>query len=266
MPRQCGYPAKFFQTHNGRVIPTEIPFDLVVDFLPEVLTGSNLVIQSQASNAQPTGGFEAVLGQSTAIRAALTRARRIALRDVPALDERSGRMACQRRPPDLLHPVGPANDHGLHPASAAEAGAQGRDREARPRPRAAAHPRGPTPGPREWTSRSSRSSWATGRNARGSSSVRQGDEARDLVRDAPNAGEEGGVSQSHPSKPPQSRGVPRGERAGLHPRGGRMSTSAGSSRVEGGLPRGQPGVASGPQRCHLDTAEDRIVVCQQVVE
>ncbi|MFO0860544.1 MAG: hypothetical protein U0570_08300, partial [Phycisphaerales bacterium] len=31
------YPATFYQTHRGNVIPTKIPFDLFVEFVPEVL-------------------------------------------------------------------------------------------------------------------------------------------------------------------------------------------------------------------------------------
>ena len=80
------FPARFFQTHDGRSYRTEIPFDLVVDFLPEALRAADLQFQHLATHAPgEVQGFERILGDSSSIRVAVGRARRAALRDVPVL-------------------------------------------------------------------------------------------------------------------------------------------------------------------------------------
>lgn len=79
------YPATFFQTHKGQVIATSIPFDLLVDYLPSVLHGSDRLLQSAALPDGTAQGFEGVTGKSPQIREVISRARRIALRDVGVL-------------------------------------------------------------------------------------------------------------------------------------------------------------------------------------
>ncbi len=79
------YPATFYQTFRGRVIPTTIPFDLLVDYLPTVLHASDRLIQGANVADAATEGFGGVIGRSPQIRDAITRAKRIALRDVGVL-------------------------------------------------------------------------------------------------------------------------------------------------------------------------------------
>jgi len=79
------YPATFYQTFRGRVIPTTIPFDLLVDYLPSVLHVSDRLIQGANVADAGTEGFGSVIGRSLQIREVIARARRIALRDVGVL-------------------------------------------------------------------------------------------------------------------------------------------------------------------------------------
>jgi len=80
------YPAKFYQTFEGRAWETEIPFDLAVDYVPELLKGSDSIFQHLASKSpQEIEGFEDIIGNSRAIRLAVGRAKKAAMRDVPVL-------------------------------------------------------------------------------------------------------------------------------------------------------------------------------------
>ncbi|NLE57261.1 MAG: sigma 54-interacting transcriptional regulator [Planctomycetes bacterium] len=80
------YPATFWQTFEGQAWRTDIPFDLVVDFVPDLLRGADAALQKMASKSpQETEGFESIVGDSKAIRLAVGRAKRAALRDVPVL-------------------------------------------------------------------------------------------------------------------------------------------------------------------------------------
>jgi DNA-binding NtrC family response regulator len=80
------HPATFYQTHDGRAWVTDIPFDLVVDYVPEVLRRADARLQSLAGQGpQEVEGFEAIAGDSHGIRVAVGRARRAARRDVPVL-------------------------------------------------------------------------------------------------------------------------------------------------------------------------------------
>jgi DNA-binding NtrC family response regulator len=80
------YPAAFIQTYRGKLQPTEIPYDLVDDFVPELLRDPDLNLQHLAAqNPSEVAGFEDIVGESQAIRLAVGRARRAALRDVPVL-------------------------------------------------------------------------------------------------------------------------------------------------------------------------------------
>ncbi len=79
------YPATFYQTHQGKVNPTTIPFDLMVDYLPSVLHAADRVLSGEIAADNGTEGFGAVIGKSPQIRAVIGRAKRIALRDVGVL-------------------------------------------------------------------------------------------------------------------------------------------------------------------------------------
>ncbi len=80
------YPARFYQTYEGKAWITDIPFDLTVDFLPELLRGPDRIFQHLASQSpQEIPGFERISGDSKAIRLAVGRARKAALRDVSVL-------------------------------------------------------------------------------------------------------------------------------------------------------------------------------------
>lgn len=80
------YPATFYQTFAGKAWETEIPFDLVVDFVPELLRTPDRSLQHLASRSpQEIEGFENIVGQSQAIRLAVGRAQKAAIRDVPVL-------------------------------------------------------------------------------------------------------------------------------------------------------------------------------------
>jgi len=80
------YPATFYQTYQGKSWQTEVPFDLVVDFVPEVLREPDRHLQHLASlSPQEIEGFEHIVGDSKAIRIVAGRARRAAMRDVPVL-------------------------------------------------------------------------------------------------------------------------------------------------------------------------------------
>lgn len=80
------YPAAFFQTYAGQVRRTEIPFDLVLDYVPELLRESDQLFQHLAVRGpQDVAGFEQIVGDSKAIRLAVGRAQKAAVRDVPVL-------------------------------------------------------------------------------------------------------------------------------------------------------------------------------------
>jgi DNA-binding NtrC family response regulator len=80
------YPATFYQTHKGKVIPTEIPYDLVDDFVPQLLRDPDRHFQHLAAKSpSEVEGFHEIVGESQAIRLAVGRARRAALRDVNVL-------------------------------------------------------------------------------------------------------------------------------------------------------------------------------------
>lgn len=80
------YPATFYQTYDGKAWVTEVPFDLVVDFVPEILRSPDSSLQHLASKApQEVEGFQKIIGQSQAIKLAVGRAQKAAVRDVPVL-------------------------------------------------------------------------------------------------------------------------------------------------------------------------------------
>ena len=80
------HPTTFFQTHEGRAWVTDIPFDLVVDFVPQVLRDADARLQRLASQSpQDVAGFEGIVGESRTLRVAVGSARRAAQRDVSVL-------------------------------------------------------------------------------------------------------------------------------------------------------------------------------------
>lgn len=80
------YPATFYQTYRGQLRTATIPFDLVDDFVPELMRGPDLNLQHLASKTpSEVAGFEGIFGESQAIRLAVGRAQRAAVRDVPVL-------------------------------------------------------------------------------------------------------------------------------------------------------------------------------------
>lgn len=80
------YPATFFETFAGRSKVTEIPFDLTVDVIPELLHGADRHWQHlTADRPGDIAGFEHIVGESRLIRDAVGRAQRVALRSVSAL-------------------------------------------------------------------------------------------------------------------------------------------------------------------------------------
>ena len=79
-------PTTFFQTHDCKAWVTEVPFDLVVDYVPQVLRDADAKLQSLASQSpQEVQGFEKIAGDSRNVRVAVGRARRAARRDVSVL-------------------------------------------------------------------------------------------------------------------------------------------------------------------------------------
>ena len=80
------YPATFWQTWESKANQTEIPFDLIMDVVPDLLRGPDNRLQHLAALApKDIDGFRDIIGDSKAIRLAVGRARKAALRDVPVL-------------------------------------------------------------------------------------------------------------------------------------------------------------------------------------
>jgi transcriptional regulator with PAS, ATPase and Fis domain len=79
-------PATFFQTHNGKAWVTTVPFDLVLEFVPQILRDSDARLQRLASQSPADiEGFEGIVGESRNLRVAVGSARRAAQRDVSVL-------------------------------------------------------------------------------------------------------------------------------------------------------------------------------------
>lgn len=80
------YPAILYQTFSGSVREVDLPFDIAVDFVPEVLRDTDRSLQLLASRVPgEVEGFESIIGQSSPIRLAVGRAERAAIRDVNVL-------------------------------------------------------------------------------------------------------------------------------------------------------------------------------------
>lgn len=80
------FPATMYQTYNGEATKTEIPFDITTDVLPGLLREPDRYWQHLATRTpQEVSGFEAIVGESDAIKSAVGRAQRAAIHDVPVL-------------------------------------------------------------------------------------------------------------------------------------------------------------------------------------
>lgn len=80
------FPATLHQTFRDKATIAEIPFDITVDVLPEFLRDPDLLWQHLLTRSpREIQGFEGITGESPAIRLAVGRAQRVAVRDVPAL-------------------------------------------------------------------------------------------------------------------------------------------------------------------------------------
>jgi transcriptional regulator with PAS, ATPase and Fis domain len=80
------YPAHFLQSYKDKVFDADIPFDITVDVIPELLHSADSSLD-QLSRLSPRDipGFESIIGESKSIRLAVGRAQRAALRDVTVL-------------------------------------------------------------------------------------------------------------------------------------------------------------------------------------
>ena len=80
------YPATFYQTYQGKVWKTDVPFDLAVDFLPDLYAHADMQLQHLAAKSPgEVAGFEEIVGSSREIRTAAGRSKRAAIRGVPIL-------------------------------------------------------------------------------------------------------------------------------------------------------------------------------------
>ena len=80
------YPATFYQTHRGTAWVTDIPFDLVVDFVPQLLQDPDAHLQHLAARSPgEVAGFKQIAGSSRAISLAVGKANQAAVRGVPVL-------------------------------------------------------------------------------------------------------------------------------------------------------------------------------------
>ncbi len=80
------YPAVFYETFAGRSWVTEIPFDLTIDVIPELLRNPDLHLRHLAAESpSEVAGFEQIAGECQALRIAVGRAKRAAIRSVRVL-------------------------------------------------------------------------------------------------------------------------------------------------------------------------------------
>jgi DNA-binding NtrC family response regulator len=80
------YPAKFFQTFRGELREAMMPTHLFEGIVPDLIRDRDIALSNLAAKSpQEVRGFEEIVGDSQAIREAVGRAQRIALRDVSVL-------------------------------------------------------------------------------------------------------------------------------------------------------------------------------------
>lgn len=79
-------PVTFYQTHNGKAWVTNVPFDLILEFVPQVLRDADARLQRLASQSpQDIEGFQGIIGESNSLRFSVGSAQRAAKRDVSVL-------------------------------------------------------------------------------------------------------------------------------------------------------------------------------------
>ena len=80
------YPATFYETFAGKSWVTEIPFDITIDVVPELLREPDSHLQHLASESpSDIEGFMDIVGDTAVIRDAVGRAKRAAMRGVAIL-------------------------------------------------------------------------------------------------------------------------------------------------------------------------------------
>jgi DNA-binding NtrC family response regulator len=80
------YPATFYETFAGKSWITEVPFDLTIDVIPEIFKDPDTFLQHLASESpSEIEGFKDIAGDTGAIRGAVGRAKRAAMRGVTIL-------------------------------------------------------------------------------------------------------------------------------------------------------------------------------------
>lgn len=80
------YPAVFYETYAGQSWITDVPFDLTIDVIPEILRDPDAHLQHLAAQSpSEIEGFEDIAGDSRAIRDAVGRAKRAAMRGISVL-------------------------------------------------------------------------------------------------------------------------------------------------------------------------------------
>jgi DNA-binding NtrC family response regulator len=80
------YPATFYETFSGKSWITEVPFDLTIDVIPEILKDPDRHLQHLASESpSEIEGFKDIAGDTKAIRDSVGRAKRAAMRGVTIL-------------------------------------------------------------------------------------------------------------------------------------------------------------------------------------
>ena len=80
------FPATFYQTHRDKVMKEDIPFDITLDFVDEILGNTNLSAQHLLSRSPDDEAiFDSIIGSSAKIEDARTRAGRAAHFDMNVL-------------------------------------------------------------------------------------------------------------------------------------------------------------------------------------
>ena len=80
------FPATLYQTYQGAFSEVDLPFDITVDVVPELLRDADRSLQLLSSRVPgEVDGFEGIVGRSRSIRLAVGRAQRAAIRDINLL-------------------------------------------------------------------------------------------------------------------------------------------------------------------------------------
>ncbi len=76
----------FYQSHGEQAWKTEVPYDVIASFVPELASSPDSSLQHLAAKSPgEIRGFEQIVGNSRVLRLAAGRAEKAALRDVPIL-------------------------------------------------------------------------------------------------------------------------------------------------------------------------------------